>query len=673
MINSGLFFNSAFSQQHFALIVLVVLLANLIVGGVMLPYQQNQRAQAIWSSLAVQIPQWITEVLDYVWSGIQEAYTGAQAAISAATALWEKGNTILKEAAKIAWNILRKQLLNMIVNDIVKWIQNGTTPRFVTDWQGFLTKAADTAAGNFISQYLGMGFLCDTFDFKLKIALSKPQEFNESAIKCTLSKITSNINNFFNNFSNGGWAGWIEVSETQNNIMGATLMVLDQKYDVMAKAQEAAKNEVSSAAGFEGDKVCSQRQCVDPMVGETYKETYSGSSLGWTKEQMSSSCTCLKWEIRTPGRVAGDALSQAAGVDIENLIQSKEFAEYAAAIIDAVINRVIKEGVAAMKTGAGSSGASGPGITTATPPIVNISPYTNASNAGAEIKALNAQQELLKENLKNVITDYQASVSILDSIKNAQNNTLDSLKDIVQNNCTVPSGVTITQIPNTQSTSTTCVITNNYRACPCTDTLTEKIKFTIPGTGEGLFLKTTNLQYNTITEFNVCELNQTIIKYEKISSSVAIENEIASVNKKISELQDTITKVDIAIKDSLDYKKTAENYMALYEEWQNSGGLNNNISTSTAETAMNTAKTKAIASNQALLSSSSTDFSDFTQETTTKSGRTATDRQEIMTRKGFIQDCAYAQSGSYYKDLCNAQTVELTYKNARNSCMGVDF
>src|SRR3989344_1675278 len=46
-------------------------------------------------------------------------------------------------AFKMAVEILRRQLLNMIVDQIVAWIQGGGTPRFITDWNGFFADAID--------------------------------------------------------------------------------------------------------------------------------------------------------------------------------------------------------------------------------------------------------------------------------------------------------------------------------------------------------------------------------------------------------------------------------------------------------------------------------------------------------------------------------------------------
>lgn len=680
MTNFDLFINNNFLQKNLAWLILTAMIANLIIGGIILPYQEFQRAQALWSNLITQLLGYIGDLINYIWTGVKWVYNNAQAAIAAASALWEKMDKILKEAIKVAWNILRKQLLNMLVNDIVKWIQNGTTPRFVTDWQGALKTAGDKAAGNFVTQKLGMGFLCESFDVKLKIALAKPITFDESA-KCTISKISSNINNFFNDFSNGGWKGWLEISEAQNNIMGATLLALDEKYATAAKAQQAAQNEAISSDGYSGDKVCSIRQCPNGNGGYSPAENYSGPSLGWKPAELAGGdgfvCNCLKWEIRTPGRVAGDALQQAAGVDIANLIQAKEFAEYASAIIDAVINRVFREGVALMSSSSDgtSDSGSGPGITSPNPPIVEISSYNDALNNGSAATTLISQQKLLIENTQKVISEYQKNLAVLNQIKTSQINSLNYIKDTLQAGCGLPAGVSENTLPGTKESQTNCTINNDLiSSCPCTATTTETVKI-IANVGEGVFLKTVVQKYESSgfgssNNFDSCSLGKKTIAYKNISLTAAVEKEISAVNEIITRTKNDILNIQKAIGDTTTYEKSANTYMKTYEEWQNSGGAGDKTNVNTAETAMKAAKEKAIKSNQEVFSVTSTDFNDFVNEAEKKSVATADTIQEAMNKKGNMPDCAYAQAATYQKDLCDTQAIELTYQTALNSCAG---
>ncbi len=599
--NSALIINNNSLQRNLASAVFFVMLANLIVGGILIPYQQ---AQAVLALLPMQIPPWILQILNDVWTAAKWAYNNAQAAITAAATLWTQEQGILKMALKAAWDYLRLTLIHMLTNDIVAWIQGGGEPRFVTDWQSFLRTAADKAGGNFVTQYLGAGFLCEAFGPKLQIALAKPQTWDES-VKCTLSDITKNIDSFFSNFSNGGWEGWLAVSEPNNNIFGADLMALDKKYDVVAAAQEAAKNDAASAAGYLGDKVCAKKQCNNQTTGEAGKiETYSGASLGWTKDQLDqgngASCICLEWTTRTPGRVVGDALQQGLGVDMENLIQAKEFSEFAGAIIDAVINRAIKEGVALMKSSpeGTSAGQTGAGISTPATVSANVSSYAGAQTGSASAQTLASQQPLYTENLKKLLAENQVSLGVLNSIKNSKNNILSLYNQLQQNGCPNPTGIPAA-ISATQS---------------------------------------------------------------EIS---ALNTEIASLNSEIIALQTKVSQINTANNDTLNYQKAADAYTTIYEA--NIANPKAQVVLN-AEAAMNSAKTKALTSNQALLSTNSTNFNDFASQTTKKTQDTAQKAIDVMTKRGVVTECAYVQNNTLYKDLCTAQNKEIELQGYLSSC-----
>jgi len=131
---------------------------------------------------------------------IKDAVTDVPAMISAGISafkdVWEQGWELLEWAAGVMLNILLHQLLAMITNDIVNWIENGKTPRFMSEGIGsYLKDAADNATGNFIDQYLGAGWLCEEFDLDIKLALLDVPTF-ETQAKCSLSDIVDNVSDF---------------------------------------------------------------------------------------------------------------------------------------------------------------------------------------------------------------------------------------------------------------------------------------------------------------------------------------------------------------------------------------------------------------------------------------------------------------------------------------------
>ncbi|MBU4142768.1 hypothetical protein KJ590_02080, partial [Patescibacteria group bacterium] len=186
----------SYKKNNLACLLLFVLAANLIIGGVLLPTKMAKAQYPVTD--ATQIGQ---NTEKSIWDKIKDAWTKVQSTLQtgyqgtlSALGISKKVQDKIEKALKWAFRIFKKQLLGMMTDDIVKWIGGGGKPRFVTDWQGFLKTAADRTAGQFITQKLGGGFLCGPFAIKLQIALAKPPTFEES-VTCTLSTITANIEN----------------------------------------------------------------------------------------------------------------------------------------------------------------------------------------------------------------------------------------------------------------------------------------------------------------------------------------------------------------------------------------------------------------------------------------------------------------------------------------------
>lgn len=250
-------------------------------------------------------------------------------------------------AADKAWilavEVLKKRLLDMIVDQIVAWIQGGGTPKFITDWQGFLLDAANAGVGDIVKQ-LGLGFLCSPFNLQIKLALSPIPKFSQRA-SCTLDKIVSNIENFYSDFRNGGWIAYQTQWQPANNYYGSVLMAYDEALTEGARRKEAAKNEGTADQGFLSTKRCVQKTFDD-----------DGVEIG-----------CAKFEVTTPGKTIGDTLSKAVGSDIDYIVNARDLSAYIAAIADAAINRLVRAGVDGIRgvstPSAPSGGFVAPGVT----------------------------------------------------------------------------------------------------------------------------------------------------------------------------------------------------------------------------------------------------------------------------------------------------------------------
>ncbi len=672
--------NIHLNQRNFAVAALLVLMSNLIIGGILLPYQQAQAAFTDWIGGPSNILNFILQGLKWVWEKAAVAYQTAGVWVTAAIKWWEKADTWYQRALKAAWEYLKKKMLDMLVDDIIKWIQGGGKPKVVTDWQGFLRDAADKAGGQFVDQYLGMGFLCDRFDAKLKVALATVPTFDQ-AVRCPLSMMKANVDRFLQNFSNGGWKSWIQISTPQNNIYGAYLMALDKKIGVESAAAEAKKNEAVASAGFLGDKRCVESYLVDPDDGSTISEPET-LNPPLKQEELAANEKCTKWDTITPGKIAAEATVQAVNLDINWLLSSDQFGAYLGAIIDAVINRAIKEGITYATTpSGGSAGQTGPGISTgatAANANINLLPYQDAIQNNDVAPALTQQLGLLSDNYNGYLRQLQNNLTVLTQISNTQNSIADTLQQIINLGCSLPAGVTQTNLG--AQTIGNCATT-----CPCAAKTTQTTRFTISGVGEITRQQTTAItqaeddfsgnacqplslpspQSSPCSNPITCSSNTTSAITNSTTTS---SSEITSVNNEIANAQSKISPISAAIDDIQNYQQTATLYINLYEAVQRGTSTSTQQELNSAEEAIYVAKDRAVASTQAVTGSSSSDFQTLLQEIQNVSLQVIQKNSDAQTKRGGITNCDYVQPGTYYSDLCSAQRILTNMKSALTAC-----
>lgn len=246
------------------------------------------------------------------------------------TSIFEDALEVLE---KVLYESLKKKILDMVVDQIIGYIQGEGTPRFITDWEGFFNDIVQGATGDLVKE-LGLGFLCAPFSLpvRLQIAASLvPVERFKAKFDCTLDQIVGNIDAFFDDFRNGGWKAYSLSWEPQNNYYGAIWLAWDEQQNRLANKLFSAANEVVSNQGWLG-----VRKCYDRVTGQEIS-----SSLGaFGKSPEGADCTII-----TPGKALGSLAEKAIGSDIDFIVNSEDLSAYIAAITNALINRVIKEGV----------------------------------------------------------------------------------------------------------------------------------------------------------------------------------------------------------------------------------------------------------------------------------------------------------------------------------------
>jgi len=113
----------------------------------------------------------------------------------------------------------------------------------------------------------------------------------------------NNIEDFYEDFSEGGWRGWIELTQNPaNNPYGAYLIAETELSRRLAEAELLAQKDVDQGAGFISLKKCVEYEVLDSADCPWYDE--DGNCVVQNTENK-----CLRYETQTPGRIIADQLA----------------------------------------------------------------------------------------------------------------------------------------------------------------------------------------------------------------------------------------------------------------------------------------------------------------------------------------------------------------------------
>lgn len=236
---------------------------------------------------------------------------------------------LLTAAAKIA--------IKSVTSSIINWINSGFEgdPTFLGNPGAFFADIANEVSGLFI-QDLGLAGLCDPFRPQILIALAQARE--QPRFKCTLLDVVDNFENFQNDFSQGGWPAWIQMTQyPQNNPYGLYAITLDTQNRLINNALSLKQDELAQGKGFLSIRSCAS---WDPQYEYAEdKSTYTGAA----KDGGIKGCEFA--EVTTPGDVISSQLNHALGSPLRQAELADEISESLTTIFNTLINKLISDGV----------------------------------------------------------------------------------------------------------------------------------------------------------------------------------------------------------------------------------------------------------------------------------------------------------------------------------------
>lgn len=243
------------------------------------------------------------------------------------------------------------QLINQLQNQVVSWIQGGGKPLFITNWKSFLAGTANQAVGATIEKIVPG--LCNLSGPLIQMQLRQLYAPRSDLLTtCTLDRVISNIKNFNNDFRNGGWVAYAESIKPNNDVFTRLYLAQLQVDDEAEAAKEAAKNEGTASQGFLSVKTCPKGT--------------NRTSFGWCEGGLNPKTgrPNISEPINiTPGSAVGHSLFGSLNWKKDQIVTAERLEELVGAIVDASINRIIKQGLIGISgLGGGGDGGGGGGV-----------------------------------------------------------------------------------------------------------------------------------------------------------------------------------------------------------------------------------------------------------------------------------------------------------------------
>ncbi len=267
---------------------------------------------------------------------------------------------------------IEKNLLMMLVQQkVLTWIQGSGAPRFIQNWGSTLVNSYAAAATNALNQQFSCvpSFMLPS----LKILLSTPQVGTANSCaaqwQSQLGNNLQNLQNFYNNFANGGFNSYFSLFQPGGNAFGALITISDNAVAAGSNAQQATQAKVTSAQGYNGSETCGDNSlvyvqgkylpdgshyvCQDNSNGSTYYATVGaggsvtcGSGQSLTTAANGNLCANGSTpQVTTPGNVTNQAMGTAMNSTPTLIAGSYEITGLAAAFIQSLLNTLAQSAI----------------------------------------------------------------------------------------------------------------------------------------------------------------------------------------------------------------------------------------------------------------------------------------------------------------------------------------
>ncbi|MEK7535500.1 MAG: hypothetical protein AAB590_00580 [Patescibacteria group bacterium] len=257
-------------------------------------------------------------------------------------------------------NLIGAALVAGIISSITNWVNSGfeDSPVFTQNIKQRLKKVGDIAAEQLLTQInigeFNGGFFCGPFSselrnaFKIKLAIQKDSTFLQSS-RCSIDRILQEANytleGFEQDFTQGGWPAWIELTQPNNNRFGSYFITLQEFWKRSAEAEEQQDKELAHGSGFLSIKKkgeCLKYENSVELQAPTSWDPNAPAGFDFSTVADEEGCIDRGPEQTvTPGQVIATQVNKVLGLGNDKLGLADEFDELVSALLYQVVNGVL--------------------------------------------------------------------------------------------------------------------------------------------------------------------------------------------------------------------------------------------------------------------------------------------------------------------------------------------
>ncbi len=288
---------------------------------------------------------------------------------------------ILAYAQDIALQILKNALITIVQQKVLAWIQGSGAPRFITQWGTTLANAYTQSALAAIDQQ--MQCVYPGFAPQMRTTLGifyAPSGGNSCANTFQQALGTGNtLQNFYDNFSNGGWSAFSASMLPSGNYYGGLYFNAELANAAGEQQQAASIAQFTAGSGFTGSAQCADGSnpngtktiCTIQGTNISYPAGKNGQcNAGDTPLTLPNGGRCADGsepKVTSPGAATAQSLSAALKSTVDLITNAKTWTGIALALTHSLLNSLAQSAInysnQAINNGLNGGGYSDSGLT----------------------------------------------------------------------------------------------------------------------------------------------------------------------------------------------------------------------------------------------------------------------------------------------------------------------